>query len=125
MKRSDPGYMKAYYAANKEKCKEIQKRYYEKNRDKLLKRTNEKMRQLRTGCTPEMVSAFLQIQDGKCAICSKDLVGRDACADHCHKIGKVRGLLCRKCNSGIGQLGDDPARVQLAADYLRRHQESN
>ncbi|MEU6367791.1 endonuclease domain-containing protein [Streptomyces sp. NPDC046931] len=35
--------------------------------------------------------------------------------DHCHKTGKVRGVLCFNCNSAIGKLGDDPDAVRRAA----------
>jgi hypothetical protein len=38
--------------------------------------------------------------------------------DHCHTTGKVRGLLCRVCNSAIGFFRDDPDLVQAAKDYL-------
>ncbi|WP_406461619.1 endonuclease VII domain-containing protein [Streptomyces sp. NBC_01622] len=38
--------------------------------------------------------------------------------DHCHQTGRVRGVLCFNCNSGIGLLRDDPAAAYRAADYL-------
>jgi hypothetical protein len=54
-------------------------------------------------------------QDGKCAICRHVAI---LAVDHCHATGKVRGLLCMPCNTAIGQLGDDPARIRFAADYV-------
>lgn len=38
--------------------------------------------------------------------------------DHCHKTGRVRGVLCFNCNSAIGKLGDDPDVVRRAVAYL-------
>ena len=50
-----------------------------------------------------------------CMICgSKETI----CIDHCHETGKVRGLLCRKCNTGIGMLGDTLVQLRLAVKYL-------
>ena len=40
--------------------------------------------------------------------------------DHCHKTEKHRGWLCRPCNAGIGQLGDDIAGLERAINYLKR-----
>lgn len=40
--------------------------------------------------------------------------------DHNHKTGKVRGLLCRRCNQALGKLEDDPALFEAAATYLRK-----
>lgn len=45
--------------------------------------------------------------------------------DHCHKTGKVRALLCGKCNRGIGQLQDCPDICTKAANYLKKHSVSN
>lgn len=65
-------------------------------------------------------------QGGVCAICKQPerLVRRgvlqELSIDHCHDTGKVRGLLCHDCNTGIGKLGDSPERLQVAIDYLAR-----
>jgi hypothetical protein len=40
--------------------------------------------------------------------------------DHCHETGKIRGLLCHSCNTGIGKLGDNLEGLQKAVSYLER-----
>ena len=57
---------------------------------------------------------------GKCNICSKP--EDTLCVDHCHKTGKIRGLLCFDCNTGLGKLGDDVQSIQRAIDYLNVQQ---
>jgi hypothetical protein len=67
-------------------------------------------------------------QDGRCAICREPETHRHRTSgevlrlsvDHCHVTGKVRGLLCRKCNHTLGLWNDDPDRFESAAAYLRR-----
>jgi len=68
---------------------------------------------------------LLEKQQGACAICGgkqQQRMGKQPrfAVDHDHKSGIVRGLLCGKCNRAIGQLGDDPAVLRAAADYLER-----
>lgn len=58
-------------------------------------------------------------QEGLCAICSRRLPPQ-FCIDHCHSTGKVRGLLCYSCNSGIGLMQDSPAVLKSAIEYLQR-----
>ena len=61
--------------------------------------------------------AMLQRQGSACAICRRS--GDALCVDHCHACGKVRGLLCVKCNSALGFCNDSPALLLAAAAYLR------
>ena len=66
----------------------------------------------------------LALQNGACAICKEKPKRGLLCIDHCHVTGKVRGLLCRKCNSALGFYRDDPNLAQAGADYLRAFYES-
>ena len=59
-------------------------------------------------------------QDGKCAVCNLPQSNKALAVDHDHNTGKVRGLLCDKCNRGIGLLGDSPEVVLNAFRYLDR-----
>ena len=55
----------------------------------------------------------------KCEICG-GADKRRLNIDHCHRTGKVRGVLCINCNSAIGRMDDDPQRLEAAGAYLRR-----
>lgn len=63
------------------------------------------------------LDGLMEAQGGTCAICPRT---DDLCVDHDHATGVVRGLLCRSCNSGLGQFRDDPVLLAKAIDYLTR-----
>ena len=68
-------------------------------------------------------TGLFEAQDGCCAIClvALDLLGKNSLrVDHCHESGSVRGLLCHKCNIGLGHFDDNPSHLRRAADYLQR-----
>lgn len=94
----------------------------EKNRTRLRLKERAKDRALRQkyGISLETFEALLSSQNNKCRICTAPL-GDKGVLDHCHTTGKIRGILCRKCNSGIGQFGDRPELVEAAARYLREY----
>jgi hypothetical protein len=53
-----------------------------------------------------------------CEICGRKGRGRRLAVDHDHKSGRVRGLLCWKCNTGIGLLQEDRGILERAKEYL-------
>ena len=59
-------------------------------------------------------------QKGRCKICKTHQLElkRPLSVDHCHKTGKVRGLLCNNCNAGIGLLKDSPSILLEARSYI-------
>jgi hypothetical protein len=59
-------------------------------------------------------------QGGKCAVCG-DVQKRWLAVDHSHLTGKIRELLCDRCNPMAGYALDEPARLRAVADYLERH----
>ena len=77
----------------------------------------------RYGITSEEKENLLRLQGGKCAICPRtEAGGRHNVfhVDHCHKTGKVRGLICDRCNRAIGLLDDCEQNCIRASQYLAR-----
>ncbi len=67
-------------------------------------------------------TAYLTMEDtqgGVCAICKEPCSRGVLSVDHDHTTGKVRGLLCRDCNSGLGSFRDNPAHLSAAIRYLQ------
>ena len=73
----------------------------------------------RYGIDLGVFTRLLEQQDHKCAICGTEQ-DETFHLDHCHSTGAVRGLLCRACNTGIGNLRDDPVIVAKALAYLNQ-----
>lgn len=82
----------------------------------------------RYGITIDDYFALLVVQGNRCAICpseSGDGDGSRLFLDHCHATGRVRGLLCNRCNSALGYMRDDPSLLRRAANYLETMNESS
>ncbi len=78
--------------------------------------------QTRYGMSHADYVAMLDKQGGCCGICGTDNPGGRWIrfhVDHCHETGMVRGLLCHKCNHGLGQFGDSLEGILKAVAYLR------
>ena len=58
------------------------------------------------------------IKQKECQICG--VADKPLDLDHCHKTNKVRGMLCRLCNRGLGHFHDDIGKISKAIEYLKR-----
>jgi len=89
----------------------------------------EKARNLRAkfDLSLEDYDQMLEAQGGVCAICKDPETHKRngklkaLAVDHNHSTGKIRGLLCSDCNTGIGKLKDDHKVLLAAAEYLKHH----
>jgi hypothetical protein len=113
--------LREWHHANKNKKSKSFKNWSEKNQQRI--RGNRLMRQY--GLSNEDYIAMYESQLSLCAICNESQQGitkdgeeRFLCVDHCHKTGKVRGLLCARCNAGLGQFQDNPEFLINASKYL-------
>jgi hypothetical protein len=76
----------------------------------------------RYGISLEDYNQILETQNGVCSICATDEPGglhKKFQVDHDHSTGEVRGLLCCKCNRGLGYFSDNPLTLAKASSYLR------
>ena len=120
-------YNRAYNAAHKA---ELNKRRRDRRRTDpeyrercLAGRRGDRARNTRLkfsyGISTDDYDALLGQQNGICAICETQSE-QTLCVDHCHSTGMVRGLLCRKCNLGLGYYDDEPRLLLKAIAYLKR-----
>lgn len=145
--RKQNGYMKNYYQENKDRTSKYRQEYnpirnearriryrddeeyraYIKKRVKEYHEKNPKAkrteRMRKYGITPEDYDAMWEKQKGRCLICGekKERKGKyySLYVDHNHTTGKVRGLLCQRCNFLIGQARDNVRILRSAIRYLQ------
>ena len=71
------------------------------------------------GISVDEYNTMFESQQGKCAICDDaPTKTRRLAVDHCHTDGKIRGLLCFRCNATLGKFNDDITLFQKAIEYL-------
>jgi hypothetical protein len=87
-----------------------------------VKRLRDHLRHVRKkyGLSKKAYMELFERQSGRCAICGREdwETVKTLGVDHDHKTGRVRGLLCFDCNTGLGKFKDDPALLRKAIRYL-------
>ena len=76
--------------------------------------------------TIKVFFAMLASQDNRCGICRKEFTVKKFAIhiDHNHSTGKIRGLLCRKCNLLLGHAKDDKRILNSGIRYLNQFSKS-
>ena len=114
-------YHRDYYLANREKIKATSAR---RRLEKPEALEDARLRRV-FGISLEDYNWMLEVQGGVCAICKRPETvphkkgkPKKLTVDHDHKTGRVRGLLCQKCNSILGYAEDQPLILLSAVEYL-------
>lgn len=113
-------YQRWHYQENKGTYKAKHAEWYQANKVEHNKRVLKDARKRRYGVDDASFQRMLQEQGSCCAICSS-VLGQEACVDHNHQTGQVRGLLCKPCNMALGLFWDDPKILNNAAYYLEKY----
>ena len=102
-------------------CKTAVNQNWRDNNPKEYKQSQLRQRRKREyGLSDEDMSSMLKLQDYKCEICQID-IDWGCHVDHNHNTGKVRGLLCATCNTGLGMFRDNSVILNNAINYLTKH----
>jgi len=132
-KEQKAAYSKEYYQQNKEKQMAYAKEYYKQNKEKIKEyyanrkeQTAAYYRDKRYKLSTEDYYGMLEKQENKCKLCFMEFNTDDTkvtspCVDHCHTTDKIRGLLCRRCNMGLGYFKDNTVTVTRAINYLQEN----
>ena len=111
---------------NKDKRKIICKKYRDDNKDKsseyhksgvVVEKRKKQRKLLRYGVDQAMFNQMLIAQGSRCMICGKGFI-KTPHIDHDHSTGKIRGLLCNRCNWLLGNAGDSVTVLNNAILYL-------
>jgi hypothetical protein len=106
-------------------CKECHNKNTKENRNAFVMKDYDLKKAY--GITMDQYNQMSTEQEGKCKICNVHISEinhkkkKHLCVDHCHKTKKVRGLLCDKCNRGLGLFSENTDRMKRAIEYLTDH----
>lgn len=126
-------YRKQHRKDNPKNYKEIEARRKAKWAKKYPERCRNSRLKYTYGIDQEEYDRILKAQGGVCAICERPerkilkSTGKPKrlSVDHCHKTGKVRGLLCFYCNASLGKFNDSIEILKNAIKYLEKAQGEN
>jgi hypothetical protein len=122
--RNKTGIQKEYIQKNREKINSYNRKAYHSLTSEEKKKRNRAQQVSLYGLTLEQYDAMIIKQKGVCAICGCPETNpkkTNMCIDHDHNTGKVRSLLCDRCNRGIGAFSDNIELLEKSILYLKNH----
>lgn len=118
-KRQRWEYQKSWRSKNRDKVNATARKWYKKNRERNIDSVRRYQLRRKYGFAQELYEVYFFMQCGECAICGRK--DRRLVIDHNHKTGKIRGLLCTRCNLSIGSFEDSQELLLKAVMYLKKH----
>lgn len=134
---------KTWREKNADVLKQKKKEYYERTKDennarrrqdrtdnpdkyknKDIRGKSTRQNRLKNGFTDALLAQRFVEQEYCCALCLvsfSELPSHKVHADHCHKTGIARGILCWHCNAALGQFKDNLPAVERAVEYLKKY----
>jgi len=107
---------------NKDKKNKYSNDYYHNNKERVTLVIEKSRYKRQYGISIDKYQEMSVKQDHKCAICGNvESNNKKLSLDHCHATGKIRSLLCQKCNRGLGLFNDNVTLLQAASEYLKGH----
>lgn len=99
----------------------LKRKYEARSSPEKLRKHKSKVMFKKYGITLEQYELLWKSQGECCKICktTENSKGKSFAIDHCHKSGKVRGILCDNCNHILGKAKDDPKVLDEASAYLK------
>jgi hypothetical protein len=114
--------MNTFTEKQKQDRRDAQRRWRERNLETAKQRSRNTEYRRKYGINLEQYDEMLKSQQGVCAICNKSCdTGMNLAVDHCHETNKVRGLLCKNCNTAIGLLKENVENMNKAINYIKFH----
>jgi len=110
--------------ANPEQARLAVKNCFNRNRQQYYSSHNERQLLVKYGLTKEAYVTLVQNCGDICPICGREFgvtAYTKPVIDHCHTSGKVRGLICRQCNIGLGAFKDNIKSMKNAIEYLKEN----
>lgn len=121
-----PGYATAYAREYRRRNPDKVAKYYATKREKVkqdaVRLKNKELTQ-KYNITLNEWTELLEKQGSRCAICNTENLTGKWHTDHHHGSGRVRGILCSRCNLALGLLKDNPTVLRAAADYVEKYDE--
>lgn len=106
-------------------CEKRQRREEWKNNKPNRSKTQQHYNHIKStyGLTRAQYDAMVLASNGRCSVCGSPPESKSGRlhVDHCHQTGKIRGMLCRRCNTAMGFMKDDPWRFLSAIAYISIH----
>jgi len=118
-------YWKAHSRENRDKLNAAERNRRAENPKKIRARVQKSYLKNTFGMTVQDRDSMIAAQGGKCAICQDVFISSfHTHIDHAHGSDPVivRGILCSRCNTGLGHFKDSPERILRAVQYLQKFQ---